>query len=552
MPYVALSKSAAQELLSEHGSNISSSQTLYSPGRILLQLEQQVQDLEKIALQAYNAMGITGGNIETIEQNLSAVITQLQQETRHLNGINLEDCFLYALKNSNELTIDYSQIFEDLRTTFAQQCGDTVTSGSVATLMMREIAQGIQPTLPDKIIIGKNGQARSNGKVVINFAKPYNELSKQAKNMFDEYIKQKSKASPVANILVKKGPSFQSSITSEQLNMNWIFSNFSVEDLLTMPSDSRTRLFQLYPSLKDTINRKFIQQIVSRASVTNPALLTRCIEDVLRQKPLAFFIGGNIKSMTGILGEIQALYFFRRILNNNGSNATVSWVGGLGNPHADLLLTKGLQQFGIQVKNTSMTGAKMEVSFKTFGAKRGREINASAGAIYKYANTANALNFIDDNFPDRDLFDSIQTILAMEGFNIYYDYDPQTGMAKKTDFNPEFATERQSIERYAQVGKQMASLMAASLMYMQQNSYSAGESNTLYLIGGTTLISAATILKDILKQAKGQLSNFNMRVSAMSLSKEEKSARTIVDLYNKKGRLTNTTFKLSSSYVFDL
>ena len=551
MPYVALSKSAANTLINQHGPKISASQTLYSSGRILQDLEQQVVNLERIALQAYSALGFTGGNVEAIEANLKNVIKELQQETSHLNGVNLEETFLQALKSANSFELDYSLVFEDMRTQFAQQLGQAVTSGAVAEKMGQEIFNGIQGAFPSNITIGKGGQARSNGKIVINFAKPYQELSKQAKKLFDDYIRRQQKTNPICDIVVKKGYSSQTVISSDQLNESWILNNFSLEDLLTMPSDSRTRLFQLYPNLKDTINRAFIQQIVSKASVTQPGLLTKCIEEVLRQKPLAFFVGGNYKAMTGILGEIQALYFFRRLLKNSNADSTVSWVGGLGNPHADLLLTNALQQFGIQVKNTSMNAAKMEVTFKTFGAKRGRDINSSS-SIYKFTNTSQALEFIDDNFPERELFESIQTFLAMESFNIYYRYNPLTGMAKKVPFNEEFASERQAIERYAELGRKTALLMAASLMYMQTSEYSAGESNTLYLIGGVSLISAATILRNILEEAKTQLSSFNMKVNAISLSKEEKSARTIVDLYNKNGRLTNTTFKLTSSYTFGL
>jgi len=39
------------------------------------------------------------------------------------------------------------------------------------------------------------------------------------------------------------------------------------------------------------------------------------------------------------------------------------------------------------------------------------------------------------------------------------------------------------------------SLMAAATMYMQTGLYTYGNANTIYIVGGTTIISAASILK---------------------------------------------------------
>jgi hypothetical protein len=84
---------------------------------------------------------------------------------------------------------------------------------------------------------------------------------------------------------------------------------------------------------------------MSACPSANKRILQNSIEEVLSKKPLAFFIGGNIEGMTGILGEIQALYYFKSLFGNKGGS--VSWIGGLNNPHADLLLVEGLKQFGI-------------------------------------------------------------------------------------------------------------------------------------------------------------------------------------------------------------
>ena len=556
MPSVALNKTGAIELINKNRKTLVQGIRDTSLLQVELGLQSQLKELEKNALTVYKALGFSGWSIEIIEQQLSQRIKQLQEETAALNGLQLNDIFLKALKNAPSLQLDYKPIFEHMRENFAKNLGDSAVSGKVAEAMINEILRGIRESYKDVKVNLETGQARSHGKLLINFAKPYEELSKQAKKLFDNYVHRHFgglQGPPACNMININSGTTQTQISSNFLNMSFRLGTYNIEQLLTMPAESRDRLFKQVPRLKDDINRIFTREIVAKCSKCKPDILTKCIQDVLSAKPLAFFIGQNVEAMTGILGEIQGLYFFRRLLGNSKSLATVSWVGGLGNPHADLLLTQAARQFGIQIKNTSQQKAKMEVGFKTFGAKRGRDIVSQGGQnIYNFANTQHALNFIKDGPINSELFEAIQTFLAMQSFNIYYEYNANTKRAEKVDSNPQFVTQRNTIETCAKIGRQMVSLMAASLMYMQTSDSTKGDSNTLYLIGGTTLISAATILKDIIKEIRSTLSNFKLRVNAISASDTEKSARTIVDLYNNNGRLTNTTFKLSSSYVFNL
>lgn len=544
MPYVALSKSAAQSLIEEHSAVLEGAKNEYSVERIIYSLEQKVQNLERIALQAYSALGVSGGSVESIEKQLTQRIIKLQSETASLNGINLQSCFLQALKEAEGFQLDYSKELDELQQYFMQETGSNLVSGEVATLLLNEIGQGIKNFIPQQISFGSTGKAynTATGTFAIDLTKPYTKLSSRAKEIFNSYSKKKKQG------LINSVQPQSSSINGHQFTQQYLVDTFGVESLLKMKPEERTRVFQQYPQLKDLINRRFIQQIVNSCNASDKVALTKCIEEILRQKPLAFFVGGNIEGMTGILGEIQGFYFFRMLLNN--PNANVSWIGGLGNPHADLLLTQGLQQFGIQIKNTSQDVAELEVGFQSFGATKGRAAN-QVGAIYQYENTSEAMSVLAAMAP-LSLVESISTFLAMEGFNIQYQWDASTKSAKQVESNPDFESVRAQIELYSEYAQKIASLFAVSMMYMQETTYSGGYSNTLYLIGGITLVSAATILKNIVQQLKGALARFKMNVEGHSAGKGLRGVKTIVDVINEKGHLSDTKFMMQSSYTFGL
>jgi hypothetical protein len=86
--------------------------------------------------------------------------------------------------------------------------------------------------------------------------------------------------------------------------MEYIIEQVPIDALLKMGPQERKRVFDTYPHLKDEINRKFIHKIVESCPSADKKILTQSIQEILSKKPLAFFIGGNIEGMTGILGEI--------------------------------------------------------------------------------------------------------------------------------------------------------------------------------------------------------------------------------------------------------
>jgi hypothetical protein len=76
--------------------------------------------------------------------------------------------------------------------------------------------------------------------------------------------------------------------------------------------------------------------------------LSRAIDKVILKRggTTAFFVGNNVKDMTGILGEIQTLYYLL-VITEGEIDSNMGWVGGIGNPHSDIILRDGLRNYGI-------------------------------------------------------------------------------------------------------------------------------------------------------------------------------------------------------------
>jgi hypothetical protein len=55
-----------------------------------------------------------------------------------------------------------------------------------------------------------------------------------------------------------------------------------------------------------------------------------------------------MNGITGLLGEIQGLFFIKSLLGDAANTVdSVEWVGGKGNPHEDLILSSLGKMVGI-------------------------------------------------------------------------------------------------------------------------------------------------------------------------------------------------------------
>lgn len=542
MPYVALSKSAAQSLIEDHSKVIEyySNDGKYSVEGIRNSLKQQLKQVEDLSLQIYAKLGYSGGTLQAVEDKFNQNLLKARSDTAPLSGASLDKIFLSALKRatayveSQQDEYDAFLAFLENKVITEKGAGIQNFEGEVATEMFKIIGKNISGTLLVSSTTGKTRYAKGGKFSGYKFSRAFTNLSKNIQTEVLQYI-QEHKASIKLNSNVS---------SDDSLQMEWLVENIDINSFFRMKEHERTILFNKYPELLSILNQSFKQEIQQHCNGANQNYLSRAIDKVIYKKggELAFFVGGNIKGMTGILGEIQALYFLLFITNGK-IDSDLGWIGGINNPHSDLILRDGLSNFGIQVKNSSLEGAEQEIEFQSFNTT-GVGAQYLKGGYLGFDNTANALSELDKLAP-YDLFNAVETLLAMEVFNVEYQWS--NGTAYEAD-NEEFSNERQLIEFYSQKAQQIMQLFSASMLYMQTNSLSNKQSNILYFIGGGIVKSAGTILKRIIFELDSKLHSFKMTMKNKGTVGE--TQKTIVDYLNAEKGHHNLHFTFQSSFNF--
>lgn len=317
---------------------------------------------------------------------------------------------------------------------------------------------------------------------------------------------------------------FSSSDTSLTVSFNW----FDVTKQLTqteakkLPSDELIR-----------INNEIKQAILSQTG--DRQLIGDIIDHVLGHNQLAFFVGKNVNDITGILGEIQGLYYLSKLfggVNTSKMPEGLSWRGGTytgdnsTKPHQDLLF----ETFGIQVKNS----AKDIVGSISFA-------NASIETMLQKTGMSESAKNVFYNF------------YGTKEFNIPYhkegnsNYKP--GLRNSDPGASEYSTARESLESCEEDIERLLNLFAASFMYMDvAEQISLEDANTFYLIGGTAFYAASSILREMLEKLKNEVNSLKV-TSSLTLG------RNIIDALNSgKGYDYSSAMikniKLTSSYKF--
>ena len=536
MPSVALTKSAAQGLLGSYTPIIDKyiNSEKFSIEGIKSQLEAKLKIVENLSIQVYNKLGYSG-SLEQMEAKFNQNVQIAKQGVQALSGISLEQSFLNGLKKAAAFSLDKQQEYNAFVSFLEQRVINDNKIINEQTLM-DEFGAALYENFGG-ITVGSGGRAyfKSTGRFAPKFSKTFSELSFNVQKKVNDYIKENNKNIKLNN----------TETSDTQLTMSWLVDNVDINSFLKMNKDKRELLFKEYPYLLQEINLKFKEEIISKCSA-NKNYLSRAIDKVILKRggTTAFFVGNNVKDMTGILGEIQTLYYLL-VITEGKIDSDMGWVGGIGNPHSDIILRDGLRNYGIQVKNTSLDEAIHEIEFQTFNTTKAGS-SYIGGGVLDFWNTSHALTEFEKLAP-LDLFESIQTILAMETFNIEYLW--QNGKAQAAS-NPKFEDVRWEIENYATKAQQIAQLFSISMMYMQTDFQSNTQSNILYFVAGGIVKSAATILSQIIRELESELHSFKLTMKNKGSLAE--SQKTIVDYFNaEKGKGQHVLhFALQSSFKF--
>ena len=262
-------------------------------------------------------------------------------------------------------------------------------------------------------------------------------------------------------------------------------------------------------------------------------LIGNIIDHVLGQNRFAFFVGKNVKDITGVLGEIQGLYYLSKLFG--GVNATkmpagITWRGGTFSgdsntkPHQDILF----DTFGIQVKNSTkdLIGS---ISFA----------NASIETMLNKTGLSEEAKNVFYNF------------YGTKEFNVPYHREGKkylSGLRESDNGAMQYKASRQALENCEKDIEELLSLFAASFMYMDiAEDFSLADANVLYLVGGTAFHAASSILQQILDELEAEAKSFKI-TSSTTLG------YNIIDALNSGKRdyssAMQANVRLTSSYKF--
>ena len=585
MPSFAMTQSAAQALLAQYGAiidNYLKDGAQFSIDNVIARLEAELTKAMSAALNVYHLLGYSGDDLETIEEDFNNRIKELQEITFSFNGLDLYKTFVSTLSQVQTFKFDEEQEYQK----FLNECKsyiDTVTGQEVTrnkdqfinaaySLLGPYIAQVQGSSKKSKTggFIAENVNLNSKG-ILYDTKTGYNigvfteVLATCGKNIrlgFQKYLKEKNK-----QLVKKTGQEIVSTETSTingqslELTFNFDFNGNNGKNLavsfLKMNKAQREMLFASYPGLQEEIVQRYKQEILNKCNVPQEykSFLELAIDKVvgIKEGSLDALFGATGANLTGVLGEIQALFYILVITNGKNSQVPTKWIGGINNPHADILIGDIAENYGIQVKNTmSPLGAQKEIEFQSFGMSgwneklKKNQISGNNG-IFKFKNTEDALRSMHDMGLPSNLSQAVQTILAMETFNIEY---IRKGWKAIPHPNEQFAPTRSQILDYAEKCQQVMVAFITSMMYMQTSNLSGGSSNTIYIIAGTTAISAASIISNIIKEMREGIQSFRMSMRTSSSMSGLENQYNITDVINGEKRISNLHFAFQSSYTF--
>lgn len=481
----------------------------------------QIENLRRKEQMLLSKINIPG--VKTLE-DLNQHLAKYRKATLNLSGAALYQTFVGVLEEKNAKDFDFF-------------------NKEVTAIIQNEILKG--EDISNRSVQWAHEQVMTFLNQGLASSKGINTLYHSKKGFTDKGIfpasfttSQKNKwKSIIAQRMASKGIGngkwdvevFTSSNTSMTASFNW----FNTTQRMTQLEAQE--LERTSPQTITKINQQIKDAILSQTG--DRALLGNIIDHILAQNKFAFFVGVNTKDITGILGEIQGLYYLSKLFG--GENAAVmpaglTWRGGTftgGNstkPHQDILF----QQFGIQVKNSTK--------------------EAIDSINFANANLETMLSKTELSFEAKEIF---KNYYGTKEFNVPYHREGNgeyvADIREEDKGAKEFMESRKALLNCEKDIDILLGMFAASFMYMDAaKKLGTQDANILYLVGGTAFYSAATILEQMLK-------NLEADARTMRFSSSITQGRNIIDTLNSRGdrgrgaeysRAMSSQIKLSSSF----
>lgn len=442
----------------------------------------QLAEAEKKEQYLFSLLGLQ--NEKDPLKTLNKKLQNYQQETINLSGTGLYKTFILPIElNGKEDLALFEKAAQELLEEYIKE---NIHEREVDELLGTFIQRLVTKNLLSSSTIGKSRYSSIQGYKTHKKGDIKDFNVSDYIELFELTVEQrealKKKIEEKANKDLESNPSI---MTAARLYIEQKQSSTKVSTWFTFTEEKTAS--QIGKRAANNRNVKIKDFILDHSGVSsqNRYLLEKAIDHVLLTNPKAFFVGKNEKEITGILGEIQSLFYLYLLVNED--MAEIMWKGGTHSgknntkPHQDIVLSN----LGIQVKNTT----------KNLFNDNDFLVN------FKNVRLDTFLDFLElQNTNVRQVFENY---FGTYSFNVPYqkkgnDYVETKRADESLDAGQQFNTAREILDTSLQTDiDKLLSLFAASLMYLSVKETTEEDKNTLFFLGGVSAITVATILKDI-------------------------------------------------------
>ena len=359
-------------------------------------------------------------------------------------------------------------------------------------------------------------------------------------------------------------------IITISVNFNW----YDITQGLK-PSEAKKRWKKDDKELKKK-NEQIIKLIISKVNPAYSGLVESYIWNMVNANPYLFFVGANVRDITGLLGELSALIAISELLSNKYKNSIVTWVAQHKTHKGELSIDILLENIaGIQVKNTSRDINNMPILNIHFA--QGQGLLSDLERYYGIRFTTLEPIFESEAFNVPVATQGSKYVAVDLGFNFKHGVKP----ADWEDFENAYNNMHMVIEKaktfltafspdflYMSGGTDFQNQLANLSGWLQGGTYenNVTRANTLYIIAGKPQL-ASSMLKDIItnienlqelidagKKPTSFYRFFNVEASLGNITRGKKDIPFNYAEYanqNKRDEiLRNKKVKYTSSYNF--
>lgn len=478
-------------------------------------LMQQIEILQDKEQQIFDILGVK--NIEQLNKR----IQEFQQATFNLNGPQLYDFFIREMdekfqKASSDFNKDVMAIINS--TLQKEGASSFIEYGREKTMELVESLL-LNNTSGRRIKISKGfaSEKISPSKFTKAQKKLWKELIEKAKS--SEGIVYKDTGRVEVNFDAHSDYEFYGSF-------NWEFGTYGYTKA------EAQQAFTPNSPILENINTRMIQYITSHVSTHQEIVVDIIRNKILARDPYAFFVGKNLNEITGLLGEIQGLYYLYVL---TGGKQKLEWVGGIARngkkPHQDIILN---DYFGIQVKNTTKDALK----------------NGLTGKLTIGFQSATLKHFLNQLHISPAYQDILESFYGTKMFNVPYHTEDIGGKTKYLSGIGQTA----NADRFMDLREDLFSLtdqidnflegFAAAFMYLdvETEALRLYDGNSLFLLGGSMIVTASWILTEVLAELRTNKKRFRIDSSFIE-------SRNIIEALNNRSRSPNYSGEVLSKVM---